>query len=458
MAAKSKSGLVAKSNGKEVIKALSKMALKKAAEKAKRAESKAKKKDAKAASGNNGKTNKTQKMDTAQEIAAKELAASKVKVKRSQLEKAVKAVLQLAQKRSSGTNPLFAGSSETMQVMFTLSRVPDKRQQKPVLIPLPHPLFDESSEVCFISKDPQKEYKDVLIRQKPVPGLTKVLGLDKLRRNYKTAEQKRALADSFDLFLCDARIIEMMPSLLGSVFYEKKKKRPVPIKLSMADPAPAIKKAMGGTALRVPSGPSFGVRIGRCSMSETDLVENAAVVIAQVVRHLHQNPIQTIHVQATETQALPIWKRVAPPGERLNLKKYHSDQSSAASQSGDASATVSDTEAGSFLPSDAGGESLSELETEGESVSMLETAGESLSELDSDAGDGDEPRRGAKPLLDGLKKQGSKRSTKVSPKASPRASPRTSPKATIKTSPKHSPKSNAMMPPPKKGKKSKAKA
>merc|ERR1719389_468273 len=127
-----------------------------------------------------------------------------------------------------------------MNVIFTMSEIPDKRRMKPMLIQLPHPLYDDKSEVCFLSKDPQKQYKELLLQKHPVPGITKVIGLDKLRKNYKTAEAKRALADAFDLFLCDSRIMEMMPRLLGTIFFKNKLKRPVPVRMKLQDPAPAL--------------------------------------------------------------------------------------------------------------------------------------------------------------------------------------------------------------------------
>merc|ERR1719409_709320 len=190
----------------------------------------------------------------------------KVKVKKSQLEKAIRALVQLVAKRTANANPLFGANSESMNLIFTLSEIPDKRRMKPMLIKLPHPLYDDKSEVCFLAKDPQKQYKELLLQKHPVPGITKFIGLDKLKRNYKTSEAKRALADAFDLFLCDSRIIEMMPRLLGAVFYEKKLKRPIPVRLKLNDPVENLQNAISGTTLRVPSGPCLGVRFGRCSM------------------------------------------------------------------------------------------------------------------------------------------------------------------------------------------------
>merc|ERR1719198_2126553 len=154
-------------------------------------------------------------------------------------------MMQFNAKRTANENPLFAESAEMVVLLFHLSLVPDKRVDKPVMIPLPHPLYNDKSEVCFFAKDPHKEWKELLLNKHHVPGVTKVIGVDKLRRNFKTPEQKRALADSFDLFLCDSRVVEMMRKILGTTFYNKKMaKRPIPVRLKIAGPEEALKKAI----------------------------------------------------------------------------------------------------------------------------------------------------------------------------------------------------------------------
>jgi ribosome biogenesis protein UTP30 len=344
----------------------------------------------------------------------------KVKVKEAMLSKAIKALTQVIAKRSANANPLFDSGAETMNMIFTLSTIPDKRRIKPLVIPLPHPMFDDKSDVCFISKDPQKAYKELLLQKHPVPGLTKVIGIDKLRRNYKTLEAKRALADAFDLFLCDSRVLEMMPKMLGNVFYQKKHKPPIPVNLKFTDPKPRLEQAINGTTLRVPAGPCVGVKIGRCSMTEEQLVKNAMEVIAVVLKHFAKagNPVQSIAVQATDAVALPVWRRKPPPGELLDLKKYHSDAaSSAASDTGASGASETEATSNSEVPSDTGEtlstrDSLSEIDTAGETASEVDTTGETPSELDSEAGDTDAGEGVAKeelPLFIGLKKKNKRR-------------------------------------------------
>jgi ribosome biogenesis protein UTP30 len=401
---------------------------------------------------------------TAQDMAT----ADKLKVKRVQLEKAIRALVQLNSKRSANANPLFGANSETMQVMFTLGSVPTKRTMKPMLIELPHPMFGEKSEVCFFAKDPQKMYKEMLIRKHPIPGLTKVIGLDKLKRNYKTGEAKRALADAFDLFLCDSRIVEMMPKILGAIFYEKKMKRPIPVRLKHDNPGPNLQRAINGTTMRIPTGPCLGVKFGRCSMDEQELVANAAAVVSFVSKHLAGKiPLAAVAIQATDSPALPVWRRAPPPGEAFDLKKHHSDAaSSSASDTGTGAASETEDATsvqGSELPSDVGetfGTRASDIsETGGESLSEMETASELDSELDANV----LPEH--LPLLKGLKGKRKRRLAAIAAveaeakekekqaKKSPKIEAKKSPKMEAKKSPKME---SQAMPPPKKIKKSKA--
>lgn len=336
----------------------------------------------------------------------------KLKLKKEALRKGVKALNEVVKKKSSTENALFESAGETMVLLFTLGQIPDKKRVRPVMIELPHPLYDEKSEVCFFSKDPQKKYKEMLLKEFPLPGLVKVIGIDKLRKNYKTLEAKKALRDSFDFFVCDHAIYEMMPPILGKTFFHAYTKAPIPVRMN-ADPRTHIKKAMSGTPFRVPKGPCVSVRIGRVGMPEEHLVENAAAVVASVVRNLHGNPIKTISVQATDSLALPVWRRDAAPGGPFDFKKFHSDASSSAASDTGASG-VSETEAlDSELPSDVG-ETISTRDTVSEPET---TAGETThSELDSEAGDVDvESGASDLPLLKGLKKRGKKRRGELEP-------------------------------------------
>lgn len=63
-----------------------------------------------------------------------------------------------------------------------------------------------------------------------VPCIAKVIGFDKLKREFKQFKDKRALLKDYDAFLADLRIYKMLPDVLGREFY-RGKRFPCPLKL-----------------------------------------------------------------------------------------------------------------------------------------------------------------------------------------------------------------------------------
>ena len=70
----------------------------------------------------------------------------------------------------------------------------------------------------MIVKDPQKEYK-ALFAELGISQVTKVIGVSKLKAKYQSYADKRALLESYDVFLADDRILPMMGRLLGKAFF-----------------------------------------------------------------------------------------------------------------------------------------------------------------------------------------------------------------------------------------------
>ena len=89
--------------------------------------------------------------------------------------------------------------------------------------PIVHPLVDpRTSRICLITKDPQREYKDLLEAQN-IKFISRVVGLEKLKGKFKPFEARRALLKENGLFLADERILPLLPKLLGSKWFEAKK-------------------------------------------------------------------------------------------------------------------------------------------------------------------------------------------------------------------------------------------
>lgn len=89
--------------------------------------------------------------------------------------------------------------------------------------PLAHPLVDpRTTSVCLITKDPQREYKDLLVAQN-INFISRVVGLEKLKGKFKPFEARRMLLNENGLFLADERVIPLLPKLLGKNFFNAKK-------------------------------------------------------------------------------------------------------------------------------------------------------------------------------------------------------------------------------------------
>jgi ribosome biogenesis protein UTP30 len=63
-----------------------------------------------------------------------------------------------------------------------------------------------------------------------IPCIAKVIGFDKLKRNFKQYKDKRTLVKDYDAFLSDLRIYKMLPEVLGKEFYQRKM-YPAPLKV-----------------------------------------------------------------------------------------------------------------------------------------------------------------------------------------------------------------------------------
>ena len=50
-----------------------------------------------------------------------------------------------------------------------------------------------------------------------------IVPIKALRTDYSQPQDKRTLAKAYDLFLCDKRVISLLPGLLGKSFYSRKK-------------------------------------------------------------------------------------------------------------------------------------------------------------------------------------------------------------------------------------------
>jgi len=172
---------------------------------------------------------------------------------------------------------------------------------------LPNPIFqDDGLEICIFTKDPQKEWKE-LFRSAGVA--VKVIGVTKLRKNYKAYDARRTLLGTYDMFLADKRIYPLLPRLLGKKFYESNR-IPIPVNIKTdTDLAKLVDSVKSKTHFSFKAGSTFSVRVGKLDQSANEITENICS-IAQSLSPLaieDWNLIQSINIKTPNSVALPIY-------------------------------------------------------------------------------------------------------------------------------------------------------
>lgn len=222
----------------------------------------------------------------------------------TQIDKALAALKALAsQTAKENAHSLLEKHADDYWLVVATIALPTKLRVKPQRIPLAHSIYD-NPDICVFSKDPQEKYQ----------VHKTVIGVDALRKNYKTYEQKRQLCASFDLFLADEAILPLLPKLLGKVFFDKKKlPRPISFK---KDPKIELANVLQSTWLNMNKGVCTAIRVGTTRLTPAQNKENVEVAMEAVVNKLGGwDKIQSINLKTSSSMALPIYNSVAKPLE-----------------------------------------------------------------------------------------------------------------------------------------------
>ncbi|CCO30759.1 Putative ribosome biogenesis protein C8F11,04 AltName: Full=U3 snoRNP-associated protein C8F11.04 [Rhizoctonia solani AG-1 IB] len=154
---------------------------------------------------------------------------------------------------------LLGAREEVVWLNVAVKKAYPEKKLKPFSIPLARPIVDpRTSPICLITKDPQREYKDLLAAQN-VKFVSRVVGVTKLKGKFKPFEARRQLMKDHGIFLVDERVVPMMPKLLGKIFF-KAKKQPVPVNLQKKDVKSELERAVSSTYMHQNQGTCTYVR------------------------------------------------------------------------------------------------------------------------------------------------------------------------------------------------------
>ncbi|KAG0373864.1 MAG: ribosomal protein L1/ribosomal biogenesis protein [Linnemannia gamsii] len=250
-----------------------------------------------------------------------------------QADKAVKALLGYVEKKGESKNQLLE-EDQTVWLIIATKKFSDASKAKPHRIPLKHSIVAPDAEVCLFVKDPQKDYKRIL-EEKNVKAVNKVIGVSKLRAKYKPYEAKRQLCASYGMFLADARVVTVLPKLLGKTFFLKKK-QPIPVDMTKTDLKKEIARAIGSTYMHTTSGTCTAVKVGLTSQSAAEITANIETAMPHIIEKIPRKwkNIQSINLKTNDSTSLPIFNslpdegvtRIEVYGKRSNALAMDADE------------------------------------------------------------------------------------------------------------------------------------
>nr|XP_002123025.3 ribosomal L1 domain-containing protein 1 [Ciona intestinalis] len=232
-------------------------------------------------------------------------------IPREQLHKAAEALLKVV--KTQKKNEILAETCR-INLVIAMNRIPSRKMKK-VFIPLPHPVFTTSSEICVFTKDveskdiekSQEHYED-LFRNK-VGFVPKFIPLTSMKKDYKSFEAKLALCGSYDLFLSDARITRLLPPLIGKHFFTKAK-NPRDIDLTATD----LKKEFFNRIsharwLITAHGDTTMIHAASSNLTAEQIADNLEHCISAVVSQLPRgwSNVRALRIKTNDSIAIPVY-------------------------------------------------------------------------------------------------------------------------------------------------------
>ncbi|KAF8513783.1 ribosomal protein L1p/L10e family-domain-containing protein [Gautieria morchelliformis] len=227
-----------------------------------------------------------------------------------QCHKAASALLKHAREkqRELDETELLPGKEQHVWLVMTVKRMQPMKNLKPHQIVIEHPLVDpRTTSVCLITKDPQREYKD-LLESHNIKFVSRVVGIEKLRGKFKGFDARRLLLRENGLFLADKRVIPLLPQLLGKQWF-KAKKQPIPVTLTKKDLKAELEKAISSTYMHQNKGTCTSIKIATISHTDSQVVSNLKAAIPAAVSHIHGgwDNVQSFNIKTSSSVSLPIW-------------------------------------------------------------------------------------------------------------------------------------------------------
>lgn len=221
------------------------------------------------------------------------------------------------------------GEEKNLQLMINFHHFPRQKPSLPRFLSLPFTSQSTQAEsdltsICLIVKDPAKVEALMDASMKTMYPNLHLLPLRQLKLDFPLYKQKRKLAHRYDMFLCESRVYQDMPKLLGKFFYQSKK---MPIKVRLDNlSVTLIQKCLRTITYRIPSGHCLTLPMGSLSdLTREQLFQNIQWSLEKILRKVmkkstpttsHSPPwinIKSLGLGFHRVPMLPFYLSMTPP-------------------------------------------------------------------------------------------------------------------------------------------------
>lgn len=209
--------------------------------------------------------------------------------------------------------------AEKIFAQVTLHRIPTFPREQSIrkFAVLENDLWTEQTTKCLIVKDLTEDVEETiemveeLLKENNITGITKIMPLNQLKKEYKGYELKRNLAKAYDVFLADSRINRLALGHLGKEFYQRRK---IPHSVDLESPKRLkmhVENLGKSTQIILTSkGPNINIQFGHTLMKDEEKFENLKSLLSQlngIIPRGDKN-IKVISLQGLNTVALPLYR------------------------------------------------------------------------------------------------------------------------------------------------------
>jgi len=221
------------------------------------------------------------------------------------VEAAEKLLDYMASKEKDTRNLLTEREYITLSVGFRQS-IPGRFKSTRSVVKVPHRIQPDDVEVCLITPEPQRKFKD-LVAKHNLDYVKRVIDIRKLRKKFKSHQEKRTLARSYDLFLCEQKLWSFMPKALGKPFFDIRKE---PLCVGLSRMPGCLNRALECTSWHWKEEVNISIRVAPVEgFTAEQVAQNVWRVLDSIVRNCPSGwlDINSAGIKGPRTPALTIY-------------------------------------------------------------------------------------------------------------------------------------------------------